>query len=196
MALGNWSSSPRRASVKVASRTGIASPQPGRRGVPAHVIARARPPIAHALRPVQLHLGQHRATMEGAANLHDVRCHPLRTAAYRNELARRLRQFGYSLGVRLGVRDRRRFAALISQFSKRSKERDAAVARSEQRLGRKLSRNEIAHVVHQTRPKKIKGARMNKSADSNSVRSASLRSGSCARWSKRPTASRATLRSE
>ena len=28
----------------------------------------------------------------------------------------------------------------------------------EQRLGRKLTSNEIAHVVHQTRPKKIKGA--------------------------------------
>ena len=40
----------------------------------------------------------------------------------------------------------------------RSKERDAAVAREERRLGRKLSRNEIAHVVHQTRPKKLKGA--------------------------------------
>ena len=47
---------------------------------------------------------------------------------------------------------------LIDQFSKRSKERDTAVAREERRLGRKLSRNEIAHVVHQTRPKKIKGA--------------------------------------
>jgi conjugative relaxase-like TrwC/TraI family protein len=81
------------------------------------------------------------------------------TAVYRNELAKRLHQLGYSLrrtssafeieGVSPG---------LIDQFSKRSKERDAAVAREEQRLGRKLSRNEIAHVVHQTRPKKLKGA--------------------------------------
>jgi conjugative relaxase-like TrwC/TraI family protein len=81
------------------------------------------------------------------------------TAVYRNELARRLRQFGYSL--------RRTGSAfeiegvsptLIDQFSKRSKERDAAVTRAEQRLGRKLSRNEIAYVVHQTRPKKVKDA--------------------------------------
>src|SRR5208282_1222014 len=81
------------------------------------------------------------------------------TAVYRNELARRLHQLGYSL--------RRTSSAFeiegvpqkfIDQFSKRSKERDAAVAREEQRLGRKLSRNEIAHVVHQTRPKKLKGA--------------------------------------
>ncbi len=81
------------------------------------------------------------------------------TAVYRNELAKRLHQLGYSL--------RRTGAAfeiegvsptLIDQFSKRSKERDSAVARAEQRLGRKLTRNEIAHVVHQTRAKKIKGA--------------------------------------
>ena len=81
------------------------------------------------------------------------------TAAYRNELARRLHQFGYSLrrtGSAFEIEGVSR--ALIDQFSKRSKERDTAVARAEQRLGRRLSRNEIAHVVHQTRPKKIKGA--------------------------------------
>ena len=81
------------------------------------------------------------------------------TAAYRNELARRLRQFGYSLrrtGSAFEIEGVSR--TLIDQFSKRSKERDAAVARAEKRLGRRLSHNEIAHIVHQTRPKKIKGA--------------------------------------
>jgi len=81
------------------------------------------------------------------------------TAVYRNELAKRLHELGYPL--------RRSGSAfeidgvpqkLIDLFSKRSKQRDAAVAREEQRLGRRLSRNEISHVVHQTRPKKLKGA--------------------------------------
>lgn len=81
------------------------------------------------------------------------------TAVYRNELARRLREFGYSLRHTGSAFEIEGVSpALIDQFSKRSRERDAAVARAEQRLGRKLSRNEIAHVVHQTRPKKIMGA--------------------------------------
>ena len=81
------------------------------------------------------------------------------TAVYRNELARRLHQLGYSLrrtGTAFEIQGVS--PVLIDQFSKRSKERDAAVARAEQRLGRKLSHNEIAHVVHKTRPKKLKGA--------------------------------------
>jgi conjugative relaxase-like TrwC/TraI family protein len=81
------------------------------------------------------------------------------TAVYRNELARRLHQLGYSLrrtGTAFEIEGVS--PTLIDQFSKRSKERDAAVARTEKRLGRKLTRNEIAHVVHQTRAKKIKGA--------------------------------------
>ena len=49
-------------------------------------------------------------------------------------------------------------AQWIERFSKRSKERDRAVKVQEQKLGRKLTRNEVAHVVHQTRPKKLKGA--------------------------------------
>ncbi len=80
------------------------------------------------------------------------------TAVYRNELARRLHQLGYALRpTGLAFEIEGVSPTLIERFSKRSKERDAAVARAEQRLGRKLSRNEIAHVVHQTRPKKIKG---------------------------------------
>ena len=81
------------------------------------------------------------------------------TAVYRNELARRLHQLGYSLrrtGTAFEIEGVS--PVLIDQFSKRSKERDAAVARAEQRLGRKLSHNEIAHIVHKTRPKKLKGA--------------------------------------
>lgn len=81
------------------------------------------------------------------------------TAVYRNELARRLHQLGYSLRRTGSAFEIEGVSpALIERFSKRSKQRDAAVARAEQRLGRRLSRNEIAHLVHQTRPKKLKGA--------------------------------------
>ena len=47
---------------------------------------------------------------------------------------------------------------LIDRFSKRSQQRDLAVKRQEAKLGRKLTKQEIAHVVHQSRPKKLKGA--------------------------------------
>jgi len=80
------------------------------------------------------------------------------TAVYRNELAKRLHQIGYST--------RRAGSAfeiegvdpkLIERFSKRSQQRDMAVKRQETKLGRKLTKKEVAHVVHQSRPKKMKG---------------------------------------
>lgn len=80
------------------------------------------------------------------------------TEVYRNELAKRLHQIGYTT--------RRTGSAfeiegvdskLIERFSKRSQQRDMAVKRQETKLGRKLSKKEIAHVVHQSRPKKLKG---------------------------------------
>ena len=81
------------------------------------------------------------------------------TAVYRNELASRLHGLGYSTrqtahGFEVeGVEQK-----LIERFSKRSQQRNAAVAREEKRLGRKLSNDEISHVVHQSRPRKIKDA--------------------------------------
>jgi conjugative relaxase-like TrwC/TraI family protein len=81
------------------------------------------------------------------------------TEVYRNELAKRLHQIGY--GTRKtgnafeieGVDQR-----LIERFSKRSQQRDMAVKKKEIKLGRKLTKQEVAHVVHQSRPKKLKGA--------------------------------------
>jgi conjugative relaxase-like TrwC/TraI family protein len=81
------------------------------------------------------------------------------TAVYRNELASRLHGLGYSTRVTAhgfeveGVEQK-----LIERFSKRSQQRNAAVAREEKRLGRKLSNDEISHVVHQSRPRKVKDA--------------------------------------
>ena len=81
------------------------------------------------------------------------------TEVYRNELVKRLYRLGYRIGSTGSVFEIEGVSPrLIEQFSKRSKERDLAVKRQEQKIGRKLTSNEVAHVVHQTRPKKLKGA--------------------------------------
>jgi conjugative relaxase-like TrwC/TraI family protein len=80
------------------------------------------------------------------------------TAVYRNELAKRVQQIGYRIqpaknGFQIeGVRD-----GVLQQFSKRAQQRDAVVKEMEEKLGRKLSNNEISHAVHQSRAKKVKG---------------------------------------
>ena len=81
------------------------------------------------------------------------------TAVYRNELAKRLHQLGYSTrrtGSAFEIEGVE--AKFIERFSKRSQQRDMAVKRQEAKLGRKLTKQEVAHVVHQSRPKKLKGA--------------------------------------
>src|SRR3984957_15455102 len=81
------------------------------------------------------------------------------TAVYRNELVKRLHRIGYQTRQTAGAFEIEGVdPKFIERFSKRSKERDAAVAKEEKRLGRRLTKNEVAHVVHQTRPKKLKGA--------------------------------------
>jgi conjugative relaxase-like TrwC/TraI family protein len=81
------------------------------------------------------------------------------TAVYRNELAKRLHQLGYQTRKAAnGFEIEGVSPQLIAQFSKRSQQRDIAVKRQEEKLGRKLSKKEISHVIHQSRPKKLKGA--------------------------------------
>ena len=81
------------------------------------------------------------------------------TAVYRNELAKRLHRLGYrTRKAANGFEIEGVAPELIDRFSKRSQQRDLAVKRQEARLGRKLTKQEIAHVVHQSRPKKLKGA--------------------------------------
>jgi len=81
------------------------------------------------------------------------------TAVYRNELAKRLHGLGYATrqtahGFEIaGVEPK-----IIERFSKRSKQRDQAVAREEQRLNRKLTKDEVSNVVHKSRPRKLKDA--------------------------------------
>jgi conjugative relaxase-like TrwC/TraI family protein len=81
------------------------------------------------------------------------------TEVYRNELVKRLQGIGYKIRQTSSAFEIEGVEPeLIERFSKRSKERDAAVAKEQLRLGRKLSKDEVANVVHQTRPKKLKGA--------------------------------------
>jgi conjugative relaxase-like TrwC/TraI family protein len=80
------------------------------------------------------------------------------TEVYRNELARRLSAIGYEVEARThGFEIKGVPPSLIKKFSKRSAERDAVISRMEQRLGRKLSNNEVSVAVHRTRSRKLKG---------------------------------------
>src|SRR6185295_10024178 len=80
------------------------------------------------------------------------------TAVYRNELAKRVQTIGYQIrparhGFEIeGVSDE-----VLKRFSKRAQQRDEVMRKREQELGRKLSNDEIAYAVHQSRAKKIKG---------------------------------------
>jgi conjugative relaxase-like TrwC/TraI family protein len=80
------------------------------------------------------------------------------TAVYRNELAKLVQAIGYRIvpakhGFEIeGVSDE-----VLERFSKRAQQRDEVVRTMEQKLGRKLSNDEISYAVHQSRAKKIKG---------------------------------------
>jgi len=80
------------------------------------------------------------------------------TAVYRNELAKRVQQIGYRIQpVKHGFEIEDVNPEILNRFSKRAQQRDQAVQAMEQKLGRKLSNDEISHAVHQSRAKKLKG---------------------------------------
>ena len=80
------------------------------------------------------------------------------TAVYRNELARRVRAMGYrTVPAKHGFEIEGVNPEILNRFSKRAQQRDEAVREMEQKLGRKLTNNEISHAVHQSRAKKLKG---------------------------------------
>jgi conjugative relaxase-like TrwC/TraI family protein len=80
------------------------------------------------------------------------------TAVYRNELAKRVQQIGYRIApAKNGFQIEGVSEGVLQQFSKRAQQRDAVVKQMEEKLGRKLSNNEISHAVHQSRAKKVKG---------------------------------------
>ena len=80
------------------------------------------------------------------------------TAVYRNELARRLQEMGYrTVPAKHGFQVEGVSEAILKRFSKRSEQRNAVVREMEQKLGRKLSNNEVAYAVHRSRASKLKG---------------------------------------
>ncbi|MEQ1854080.1 MAG: MobF family relaxase, partial [Chthoniobacteraceae bacterium] len=80
------------------------------------------------------------------------------TEVYRNDLAARLHALGYETIRTPGAFEIKGVPqSLCERFSKRAKERDAMVAQMERELGRKISNNEVAHAVHKTRSRKLKG---------------------------------------
>jgi conjugative relaxase-like TrwC/TraI family protein len=80
------------------------------------------------------------------------------TAVYRNELAKRVKQIGYRIQpAKHGFEIEGVNPEILNRFSKRAQQRDQAVQAMEQKLGRKLSNDEISHAVHQSRAKKLKG---------------------------------------
>ena len=79
------------------------------------------------------------------------------TAVYRNELARRVRAIGYRTSpAKHGFDIEGMGDAVLTKFSKRAQEVKQIVGEMEQRLGRKLSNNEVSYAVHQSRTKKLK----------------------------------------
>jgi conjugative relaxase-like TrwC/TraI family protein len=80
------------------------------------------------------------------------------TAVYRNELARKIEEAGYKLRLAThGFEIEGVSHALIQRFSKRAQQRDAIVTAMENRLGRKLSNDEISFAVHRSRSRKLRG---------------------------------------
>ena len=77
------------------------------------------------------------------------------TEVYRNALAREVQQLGYLIERREhGFELAEISSNLLERFSKRAKERDAAISVREAELGRELTRDEIAVLVRENRAKK------------------------------------------
>ncbi len=80
------------------------------------------------------------------------------TEVYRNDLARRLHGIGYeTIRASNGFEIKNVPKELCERFSKRAKQRDEVIWEMERKLGRKLSNNQVAHVIHRTRSRKLKG---------------------------------------
>jgi len=77
------------------------------------------------------------------------------TEVYRNALAREVQRLGYQIERRSNGFELAGISSdLLERFSKRAQQRDQAIAAREAELGRDLSRDEIAHLVRETRAAK------------------------------------------
>ncbi|MCI0747541.1 MAG: relaxase domain-containing protein [Verrucomicrobia subdivision 3 bacterium] len=80
------------------------------------------------------------------------------TAVYRNELAKRVQRIGFQIRqAQHGFEVEGVSEDVLKRFSKRSQETKKIGLEMEQKLGRKLSNNEVAYAVHRSRARKLKG---------------------------------------
>ena len=79
------------------------------------------------------------------------------TEVYRNELVRRIHALGYrTVPAEHGFQIEGVSEAVLQRFSKRSEQKNEVIREMEQKLGRHLTNDEIAHAVHHTRARKLK----------------------------------------
>ena len=79
------------------------------------------------------------------------------TEVYRNALAKRLHALGYrTVPAEHGFQIDGVSETVLQRFSKRSAQKNEVIREMEQKLGRQLSNDEIAHAVHHSRDKKLK----------------------------------------
>ncbi|MBK8001296.1 MAG: relaxase domain-containing protein [Verrucomicrobia bacterium] len=78
------------------------------------------------------------------------------TEVYRNELARRIHTLGYrTIPAEHGFQIYGVSEPVLQRFSKRSAQKNEAIRELEQKLGRQLTNDEIAHAVHRSRDRKV-----------------------------------------
>ncbi len=79
------------------------------------------------------------------------------TEVYRNALARRIHTLGYrTVPAEHGFQIEGVSEAVLQRFSKRSAQKNEVIREMEQKLGRQLTNDEIAHAVHHSRDRKLK----------------------------------------
>lgn len=79
------------------------------------------------------------------------------TEVYRNALAGRIHALGYrTVPADHGFQIEGVSEAVLQRFSKRSAQKNEVIREMEQKLGRELTNDEIAHAVHHSRDKKLK----------------------------------------
>ena len=79
------------------------------------------------------------------------------TEVYRNELAGRIHALGYrTVPAEHGFQIEGVSEAVLQQFSKRTVQKNEVIREMEQKLGRQLTNDEIAHAVHHSRDRKLK----------------------------------------
>jgi len=80
------------------------------------------------------------------------------TEVYRHELAKRVHALGYrTVPAEHGFQIEGVSELVLQRFSKRSAQKSEVIREMKQKLGRELTNDEIAHAVHHTRDKKLKG---------------------------------------